>query len=152
MKATSRQADGEANGELASLMQTLGGPEDGTQKSTIKFNKGDAVIVVEGDLKSLLGRVVNVADDGKVYMQPQIKDLQVLPFEPHQLSKHFKVPLLHALLFSQPLRHCSFLPRPHVSLPYTIVFSLAIPCNVPLLVRLSYELMFEAPRNASEQS
>eukprot|EP00884_Botryococcus_braunii_P016048 jgi/Botrbrau1/3126/Bobra.0070s0099.1 len=90
VKLSSRQADGEVNGELASLMQTLAGPEEDSQKTAVKFSKGDAVIVVEGDLKSLLGRVVNVTDDGKVFMQPQIKDLDVLPFEPSQLSKHFK--------------------------------------------------------------
>jgi hypothetical protein len=86
-----RQADGEANGDLANLMQTLAGDDDGVKKNAVTYNKGDAVMVTEGDLKTMLGKVVNVGDDGKVYMQPQIKGLDVLPFDPSQLTKYFKV-------------------------------------------------------------
>ena len=45
-----------------------------------QFMKGDAVVVIEGDLKNLMG-VVEKVDDDDVYVVPKYKDLKVrLPF------------------------------------------------------------------------
>ena len=49
-------------------------------------------MVVEGDLKNLMGRVTRVADDSKVDVMPSMEGLtQVLTFEPGQLEKFFEV-------------------------------------------------------------
>ena len=49
-------------------------------------------MVIEGDLKNLMGRVTRVADDGKVDVMPSMEGLtQVLTFEPGQLEKFFEV-------------------------------------------------------------
>ena len=56
--------------------------------------QGDRVMVIEGDLKNLMGRVTRVADDGKVDVMPSMEGLtQVLTFEPGQLEKFFEVRL-----------------------------------------------------------
>ena len=50
------------------------------------------MLVIEGDLKNLNGRVTRVAEDGKVDVMPQLEGLtQVLTFEPGQLEKFFEV-------------------------------------------------------------
>ena len=57
--------------------------------------QGDRILVIEGDLKNLNGRVTRVAEDGKVDVMPQLEGLtQVLTFEPSQLEKFFEVRLL----------------------------------------------------------
>ena len=43
-----------------------------------QFMKGDAVVVIEGDLKNLMG-VVEKVDDDDVYVVPKYKDLKVRP-------------------------------------------------------------------------
>ena len=49
------------------------------------------MLVIEGDLKNLSGRVTRVAEDGKVDVMPQLEGLtQVLTFEPGQLEKFFE--------------------------------------------------------------
>lgn len=49
------------------------------------------VIVTEGDLKQLLGRVTKVLDDGRVEMMPTMEGLdQALVFEARQLQKYFQ--------------------------------------------------------------
>ena len=54
--------------------------------------QGDRVMVVDGDLKNLMGRVTRVGDDGKVDVMPSMEGLtQVLTFEPGQLEKFFEV-------------------------------------------------------------
>jgi hypothetical protein len=62
--------------------------------------QGDRVLVIEGDLKNLNGRVTRVAEDGKVDVMPQLEGLtQVLTFEPSQLEKFFEVrPVVHSVL------------------------------------------------------
>ena len=49
------------------------------------------MIVTEGDLKQLLGRVTKVLDDGRVEMMPTMEGLdQALVFEARQLQKYFQ--------------------------------------------------------------
>ena len=50
------------------------------------------VMVREGDLKQLLGRVTMVLEDGRVEMMPTMEGLdQALAFKAHQLQKYFQV-------------------------------------------------------------
>lgn len=54
------------------------------------FMKGDAVIVVNGDLKNLMGWVEKV-EEGNVHIRPKMKDLpQTLPVSEKDLCKFFK--------------------------------------------------------------
>ncbi|KAL5721386.1 hypothetical protein ACHQM5_005038 [Ranunculus cassubicifolius] len=54
------------------------------------FMKGDAVIVVHGDLKNLMGWVEKV-EDGNVHIRPKMKDLpKTLPVNEKDLCKYFK--------------------------------------------------------------
>ena len=56
-------------------------------------------MVIEGDLKNLMGRVTRVADDGKVDVMPSMEGLtQVLTFEPGQLEKFVEARVPRTLL------------------------------------------------------
>jgi len=56
------------------------------------FRKGDAVVVVDGDLKTLTGVVHGYADDGNVLVMPNHEELkELLPFEARQLEKQFNL-------------------------------------------------------------
>lgn len=59
-------------------------------KRKVTFSKGDAVKVIEGDLKHLMGVVESVEDD-TVTIMPKHQDLKdLLTFPSAQLQKHFK--------------------------------------------------------------
>ncbi|KAH7297506.1 hypothetical protein KP509_26G072300 [Ceratopteris richardii] len=54
------------------------------------FMKGDAVIVIEGDLKNLMG-IVEKVDEDSVFVKPKYKNLKAtLTFKDKQLCKYFK--------------------------------------------------------------
>ncbi|XP_024365722.1 putative transcription elongation factor SPT5 homolog 1 [Physcomitrium patens] len=70
-------------------MDALGLPPSAI-KNRGKFMKGDAVVVIEGDLRNLMG-VVEKVDDDNVYIVPKYKDLkETLVFKEKQLQKFFK--------------------------------------------------------------
>jgi transcription antitermination factor NusG len=51
-------------------------PESAKRKETVKFSKGDTVVVVEGALKNITGTVESTQGD-RVVIRPQHKDLKV---------------------------------------------------------------------------
>ena len=56
------------------------------------------VIVIEGELQTLIGRVVEVKDDGFVRIRPLLEGLDELDLPARQLQKHFQAgqrPCLH---------------------------------------------------------
>ncbi|BBN10641.1 transcription elongation factor SPT5 [Marchantia polymorpha subsp. ruderalis] len=70
---------------------TMGLPTALMSKRKGLFVKGDAVIVVQGDLKNLMGYVEKV-DDDDVFVRPKDKELKgsTLAFKDRQLCKFFK--------------------------------------------------------------
>jgi transcription elongation factor SPT5 len=59
-------------------------------KTRGQFMKGDTVVVVEGDLRNLMG-IVEKVDDDSVFIRPKNKDLKgTLTFKDRQLCKFFK--------------------------------------------------------------
>ena len=56
-------------------MDALGLPPSAV-KNRAQFMKGDAVVVIEGDLRNIMG-VVEKVDDDNVYITPKYKDLTV---------------------------------------------------------------------------
>jgi transcription elongation factor SPT5 len=59
-------------------------------KTRGQFMKGDTVVVVEGDLRNLMG-IVEKVDDDSVFIRPKNKDLKgTLTFKDRQLRKFFK--------------------------------------------------------------
>merc|ERR1719391_1897841 len=56
-----------------------------------KFSNGDNVVVIEGELQNLQGRVIAV-DGSKITIQPKHEDLKddPLDFQAHELKKYFK--------------------------------------------------------------
>ena len=48
------------------------------------------VIVIEGELQTLIGRVVEVKDDGFVRIRPLLEGLDELDLPARQLQKHFQ--------------------------------------------------------------
>eukprot|EP01133_Synstelium_polycarpum_P007654 gene7654-8958_t len=58
---------------------------------TLSFSKGDAVKVIDGDLKNLMG-IVETVDDKSVTIMPLHEGLHdLLEFQPTELQKHFKI-------------------------------------------------------------
>ena len=58
------------------------------------FAKDDRIIVVEGDMVNLTGRVERLGDDGLVYVQGDLEEMRnaaAVPFKAAQLSKYFAV-------------------------------------------------------------
>ena len=95
--AAQQDGDGDGGGgDLTSLVQELG--VEGTAAleqvaANAKFVKGDRVIVREGDLKGILGRVELVSEDGQVMVLPiddSLGDFQdIIGFAPREISKFF---------------------------------------------------------------
>ncbi|CAD6339877.1 unnamed protein product [Miscanthus lutarioriparius] len=72
------------NGDMASLSTLFANRKKG------HFMKGDAVIVIKGDLKNLEGWVEKVEDE-TVHIRPKISDLpKTLAFNEKELCKYFK--------------------------------------------------------------
>ena len=58
------------------------------------FAKDDRIIVVEGDMVNLTGRVERLGDDGLVYVRGDLEEMRnaaAVPFKAAQLSKYFAV-------------------------------------------------------------
>ena len=74
-------------------MDTLGLPPSAV-KNRAQFMKGDAVVVVEGDLRNVMG-VVEKVDDGIVYVVPKNSDLKVslpcLSLDSHNLILYIRM-------------------------------------------------------------
>ncbi|KAK9811747.1 hypothetical protein WJX72_009461 [[Myrmecia] bisecta] len=87
-----KQDDHLGNAELASLINSISTEEEARgSQPVVQYAKGDKVIVVEGDLKSLMGKVHHLAEDGKVEVMPQMEGLtEVLTFDAAQLQKFFQ--------------------------------------------------------------
>ena len=75
-------------GELAQLMEALG--EDERAAGGTKFGRDDKVIVMEGELKTLVGRVVEVKGDGFVRIMPILEGLEELDLPARHLQKFFQ--------------------------------------------------------------
>ncbi|EFN50704.1 hypothetical protein CHLNCDRAFT_142577 [Chlorella variabilis] len=91
------QSDEGGGTDLASLVQTLqaeGGEGGGAASVAPKFEKGDRVLVVEGDLKNIQGRVQLVTEDGGVMVTPEDAALpdfrDAIRFEPREVTKYFE--------------------------------------------------------------
>ncbi|KAK3131898.1 hypothetical protein QOZ80_6AG0513120 [Eleusine coracana subsp. coracana] len=79
-----RKPGDDMNGDLASLSTLFANRKKG------HFMKGDAVIVIKGDLKNLEGWVEKVEDE-TVHIKPKISDLpKTLAFNEKELCKYFK--------------------------------------------------------------
>lgn len=89
MGVAARTADTDAEGgELAQLMEALGDEERAAGGA--KFGRDDKVIVTGGELKTLVGRVVEVKDDGFVRVMPLLEGLDELDLPVRQLQKYFQ--------------------------------------------------------------
>lgn len=88
--ARAADADNEG-GELAQLMEALG--DDERAAGATKFGRDDRVIVMEGELKTLIGRVMEVKDDGFVRIMPLLEGLEELDLPARQLQKYFQARL-----------------------------------------------------------
>lgn len=58
------------------------------------FAKDDRIIVVEGDMVNLTGRVERLGDDGLIYVRGDLEEMRnaaAVPFKAAQLSKYFAV-------------------------------------------------------------
>ena len=92
MGVAARAADaGNEGGELAQLMEALG--EDERAAGGTKFGRDDRVIVMEGELKTLIGHVMEVKDDGFVRIMPLLEGLEELDLPARQLQKYFQARL-----------------------------------------------------------
>lgn len=79
-----RKPGDDMNGDVASLSTLFANRKKG------HFMKGDAVIVIKGDLKNLEGWVEKVEDE-TVHIRPKISDLpKTLAFNEKELCKYFK--------------------------------------------------------------
>ncbi|KAG1327069.1 Transcription elongation factor SPT5 [Cocos nucifera] len=79
-----RKPGDDADGDVASLSTLFANRKKG------HFMKGDAVIVVRGDLKNLMGWVEKVEDD-TVHIRPKMSGLpKTLAFNEKELCKYFK--------------------------------------------------------------
>ncbi|CAN6198378.1 unnamed protein product [Urochloa humidicola] len=79
-----RKPGDDMNGDMASLSTLFANRKKG------HFMKGDAVIVIKGDLKNLEGWVEKVEDE-TVHIRPKISDLpKTLAFNEKELCKYFK--------------------------------------------------------------
>ncbi|KAK3128664.1 hypothetical protein QOZ80_6BG0464900 [Eleusine coracana subsp. coracana] len=79
-----RKPGDDMNGDMASLSTLFANRKKG------HFMKGDAVIVIKGDLKNLEGWVEKVEDE-TVHIKPKISDLpKTLAFNEKELCKYFK--------------------------------------------------------------
>ncbi|CAL5043943.1 unnamed protein product [Urochloa decumbens] len=79
-----RKPGDDMNGDMASLSTLFANRKKG------HFMKGDAVIVIKGDLKNLEGWVEKVEDE-TVHIRPKITDLpKTLAFNEKELCKYFK--------------------------------------------------------------
>ncbi|KAI3927552.1 hypothetical protein MKW92_035048, partial [Papaver armeniacum] len=75
---------GDGDGDVASLANLFRDRKKG------HFMKGDAVIVIKGDLKNLMGWVEKVEEDN-VHIRPKMKDLpKTLAVNQKELCKYFK--------------------------------------------------------------
>lgn len=92
-------------GELAQLMEALG--EDERAAGGTKFGRDDKVIVMEGELKTLVGRVVEVKGDGFVRIMPILEGLDELDLPARHLQKYFQVLFCASLFFSQFTTSCT---------------------------------------------
>jgi transcription antitermination factor NusG len=73
--------------EVTQLAETLG---TGTSLAPT-FAKDDRVILIEGDLRNMTGRVHSITD-GKIMVKPEFEGFeQLVPLLPNQLSKWFAV-------------------------------------------------------------
>ncbi len=89
MGVAARAADTDnEGGELAQLMESLG--EDERAAGGTKFGRDDKVIVMEGELKTLVGRVVEVKGDGFVRIMPILEGLDELDLPARHLQKYFQ--------------------------------------------------------------
>jgi hypothetical protein len=92
------------------------------------------VIVTEGDLKQLLGRVTGVLEDGRVEMLPTMEGLdQALTFEPRQLQKYFQARRAGAALRCYPSQGPTNLSGPRAcSLQHNfLALQAACPAGLP---------------------
>ena len=87
-----RKPGEDMNGDMASLSTLF------TNRKKGHFMKGDAVIVIKGDLKNLKGSVEKV-EDSTVHIQPKLAGLPVVT---RRLSYYFKDDLI--TIFDQYLR------------------------------------------------
>ncbi|CAL5046685.1 unnamed protein product [Urochloa decumbens] len=79
-----RKPGDDMNGDMASLSTLFANRKKG------HFMKGDAIIVIKGDLKNLEGWVEKVEDE-TVHIRPKITDLpKTLAFNEKELCKYFK--------------------------------------------------------------
>jgi transcription elongation factor SPT5 len=79
-----RKPGDDMNGDMSSLSTLFANRKKG------HFMKGDAVIVIKGDLKNLEGWVEKVEDE-TVHIRPKISDLpKTLAFNEKELCKYFK--------------------------------------------------------------
>lgn len=96
----SAQQDGDDGmggaGDLTSLVQDLGVEGTAALEAAVnaRFEKGDRVIVREGDLKGILGKVELVTEDGQIMVRPVDDSLgdfkDAIGFAPRELFKWFE--------------------------------------------------------------
>lgn len=86
------QGEDAAGGDLSSLVQALAseGAAGDSAAAQRRFEKGDTVLVIDGDLRNAKGVVERVGEDGQVYVALQ-DDLGVVGHRPQELSKYFEV-------------------------------------------------------------
>jgi transcription elongation factor SPT5 len=92
----SQGANAGANGDLAGLVDSLQADGDIAAldaAAQASFEKGDRIVIVEGDLKDVRGVVEHVADDGAVVVRPTDEKLagfdDAISFRPRELAKRF---------------------------------------------------------------
>mmetsp|Transcript_6930 Transcript_6930/g.23018 ORF Transcript_6930/g.23018 Transcript_6930/m.23018 type:complete len:1237 (+) Transcript_6930:184-3894(+) len=84
---------GAGNATTATELAAMAAAISDKKRTQVTFAPGDAVIVVDGDLKDLEGVVDSVTPEGdQVMVLPSLKELadKVLAFTPSQLQKYFK--------------------------------------------------------------
>lgn len=103
-------AQGEAAADdLASLVQNLATEGDGSAAPRHNFNKGDKVIIINGDLKDIKGVIDQVIEDGHILVRPTDEQLagfdEAIPFRPSELAKFFEggahVKIIHGQFIGQ---------------------------------------------------
>eukprot|EP00887_Chlorella_sp_A99_P006595 scaffold3.g6595.t1 len=80
--------DAAAGSDLSALVQTLAAEGDAGAPQR-RFEKGDKVLVVEGDLRNAQGVVDRVGEDGQVYVELQ-DGLGTVGHRPAELAKYFE--------------------------------------------------------------
>ena len=91
-------ARGGARDDLEALVDGLEGEGVGALEAATlakaRFDKGDRVKVVDGDLAGIVGQVEHVTDDGLVLVHPKDEQLgdfkEAISFQPKELRKYFE--------------------------------------------------------------